>query len=229
MTKNEVLRQLEKLGTAQNRKVYTRHGVSGPAFGVSQANLGKLKKQIKVDHDLAVELWATGNHDARVLATMIADPACLSASQLETWSRDLDNYVLTDALAGLAARSPAASQLMQRWTKAKGEWIGAAGWNILAFSLRDRPELSNTDLEGFLDRIEAEIHAAKNRTRYAMNNVLIGIGIHNAVLEKKALAAAKRIGKVEVDHGETGCKTPDAAAYIKKTVEYRRKKQKTSA
>jgi hypothetical protein len=57
-----------------------------------------------------------------------------------------------------------------------------------------------------------------------MNNALINIGVRSSALQKKAIAAAKRIGKVEVDHGETGCKTPDAVAYIKKTVAHRKKK-----
>ena len=57
-----------------------------------------------------------------------------------------------------------------------------------------------------------------------MNNALISIGVRNPALEKKAVAAAKRIGTVEVDHGVTGCKTPAAAAYIKKTVAHNKKK-----
>ena len=60
----------------------------------------------------------------------------------------------------------------------------------------------------------------------AMNNALIAIGIRNARLEKLAIAAARRIGKVEVDHGETSCKTNDAEAYIKKTKEHRKTKAK---
>jgi len=61
--------------------------------------------------------------------------------------------------------------------------------------------------------------------RYSMNNALINIGVRNPKLEKIAIAAAARIGTVEVDHGETGCKTPEAVAYIKKTVAYNKKKK----
>ncbi len=226
MTKNEVMRQLDTLGTAQNRKIYARHGISSPVFGVSYANLGKLTKQIKTDHDLAEQLWETGNHDARVLATMIADPARMSAAKLVAWSQGLSNYVLTDAFSGLAARSPAAPELMRKWTASAQEWTGSAGWNILGWLLRDAPALDDAALEKFVGDIETKIHTSKNRVKYAMNNALIGIGARNQKLEKLALAAAERIGKVEIDHGETGCKTPDAVAYIKKTVEYRRKKSR---
>ena len=96
----EAMQRLEACGTAQNRKVYARHGVRAKMFGVSYANQGKLKKAIGVDHALAQKLWATGNHDACVLATMVADPDASTAKELATWARTLDSYVVTDALAG---------------------------------------------------------------------------------------------------------------------------------
>ena len=75
-----------------------------------------------------------------------------------------------------------------------------------------------------LETIEREIHSRKNRVRHSMNGALIAIGLRNPKLEQRALAAAAGIGKVEVDHGETNCKTPDAAAYITKA---RKRKQPT--
>ena len=81
------------------------------------------------------------------------------------------------------------------------------------------PEL----FEKQLKVIERDIHKRKNETKYCMNGTLIAIGVRNAKLEKLALKAAERIGKVEVDHGDTACKTPDAATYIKKTVARKRK------
>ena len=79
MTATEVMERLEESGTAQNRKVYARHGMHEPFFGVSFAELGKLQKAIKTDHALARELWATGNWDARHLACMVADPRVASS------------------------------------------------------------------------------------------------------------------------------------------------------
>ncbi len=104
MTAEQVLAELESTGTAQNRKVYARHGVGRQMYGVSYGNLGKLKKKIKVDHDVAEGLWASGNHDAMVLATMIADPPAFRSSRLDEWARDLDSYVLADAFSSLAAK-----------------------------------------------------------------------------------------------------------------------------
>jgi 3-methyladenine DNA glycosylase AlkD len=63
----EVMASLRAAGTEQNRKIYPRHGVKNEVFGVSFADLGKLKKQIKIDHALALALWSTGVHDARIL------------------------------------------------------------------------------------------------------------------------------------------------------------------
>ena len=226
MAVNNVLAKLKQLGTAQNRKVYSRHGVGKNMYGVSFANLNKLAKQIKPNHELAGKLWTTGYHDARVLATMIADPHKMTSRELDAWARDLDNYCLTDCFAGLVSKARHARTKMEKWGKSKGEWTGRAGWGLLAHLAMKDGELTDRYLEQHLATIEREIHSRPNRVRDAMNSALIAIGIRNPKLEKKALAAAKRIGKVEVDHGETNCKTPDAAAYIRKTVEHRKNKRR---
>ena len=106
----------------------------------------------------------------------------------------------------------------------KGEMIACTGWHVLASIARQDNGLPNAYFANYLKTIESDIHTSKNWMKHAMNNALINIGVRNPVLEKKAIAAAKRICRVEIDHGETGCKTPDAAAYIKKTVAYNKKK-----
>ena len=147
----------------------------------------------------------------------------------------------TAALSNLAAKSPVAFKHVEKWTKSKNEWVGGTGWHTLASLAREDEGVSDSVLDGYLKRIEAEIHGAKNYTRYAMNNALISIGIRNPKIRKKAVAAAKRIGKVEVDHGQTSCKTPDAVPYIanatahqakmaqKKKVAKRKTKKKATA
>jgi len=229
MDAKQVLKELESLGTAQNRKVYARHGVTGAAFGVSYANLYKLARRIKTDHELALALWKSGNHDARVLATMVCDGARLDAKTLDAWLKDCANYVVADAFAGAAAGSPPAKKRMETWIRSRDEWVSSAGWSVLA-RLAERPDVvSDAELGGHLATIEKRIHAAPNRTRYAMNTALIAIGLRSPALQKRALAAAKRIGRVEVDHGETGCKTPDAATYIVKAAAHRSKRAAAKA
>jgi len=184
-------------------------------FGVSFANLRKLRKRIGRDPSLARQLWASRNHDARILATMIADPAALSPRDLDAWARDLDNYVVTDAFSALASATPHAAAKAMRWIRTRGEWTGQAGWNVLSRLARDG-RLPDDELAALLPVLEAGIDRARNRVRHAMNGALIAIGMRGGRLERAALAAARRIGRVQVDHGETGCKTPDAAACIAK-------------
>ncbi len=223
----EAMAQLEAAGTEQNRKTYVNHGVQGDQFGVSIAALDKLAKQIKRDHGLAVELWATGNQDARLLATRIADPAALNSADLDAWARDLDNYIVTDAFSGLVARSPLARPKMETWIGDEDEWIGAAGWNIMAHLALNDETLPDAYFLPYLDVIEREIHGRKNRVRYSMNNALIAIGLRNRALETSALSSAGRVGVVNVDHLKTGCKTPDASSYILKAWDRRAKRAVT--
>lgn len=223
MNVKEALKKLEDFGTEQNRKIYKRHGVDGEMFGVSYANLGKLVKEIKKDHELARQLWKTGNHDAQVLATMIADPKKFSSEEIDNWSGSTANYVLTDAFAKVVGQSEFAVEKAEKWVDSKNEWLESAGWSLIGYLTNDK-NLSDAFFEPFLQTIETDIHARQNRVRYAMNSALIAIGSRSESLQKPALLAAKKIGKVEVDHGETGCKTPDAAEYILKTAEHRKKK-----
>ena len=222
LTYQQVMDELEAQGTEQNRKIYRRHGAaSEQIFGVSYGNLDKLKKKIKVDHELARQLWDSGNHDARALAMKIADPQQADPAVLAQWASDLGDYILTDSLSGYIGQTALARATMERWTQSDDEWIGAAGWNLLGeLALKD-DTLPDSFFEPYLAIIESDIHQRKNRVRYAMNNVLIAIGARNDALEAQAMAVAARIGKVEVDHGQTGCKTPDAASYIQKTRAHR--------
>lgn len=217
MNEQDVMNELAAVGTEQNRKIYRRHGANEPLFGVSFANLGKLKKKIKINQALAQQLWASGNYDARILATMIADPKQMDEALLEAWSRDLSNYALTDAFVGLVAQTPRARSCMEQWINSDEEWIGRAGWGVLAHTAMQDASLPDAFFTSYLERIVRDIHSRKNWVRDAMNTALIAIGIRNEALEAAARAAATTIGKVHVDHGETNCKTPDAIAYIQKT------------
>jgi 3-methyladenine DNA glycosylase AlkD len=221
MDVHEAMAQLETLGTEQNRKIYQRHGARPPLFGVSYANFGKLKKQIKTDHELALALWDTGNHDARILATMIYDPRRADAAMIDHWAAAVDNKALTDAFINVAAAAPNVQANMARWIDGDHEWLESVGWGLLSHLANNEPALPDSFFEPYIARIEREIHGAKNWVRYAMNFTLIAIGSRNEALAATSTAAAARIGKLHVDHGQTGCKTPDAAGYIRKTRDHR--------
>ncbi len=214
MTFEEVMTELEKLGTEQTRKTYARHGVRRSMFGVSYANLNVLRKKIGIDHDLAERLWAAGNHDAGVLATMIADPARVDTAFVDRWRASLDNSAITDALSKLAAKGNLPREQIDFWCASDDDWTGQLAWSLVGAVAMNGAGVPDEYFQNKLETIEREIHGRKNRTRYAMNCTLIAIGLRNEALKQQALAAAQRIGHVEVDHGDTDCKTPDAVEYI---------------
>lgn len=215
-----VLKELEKAGTAPNRKTLAACGVKGTAFGVPDSTLAALAKKIGRDHALAQELWKTGNHDARMLATMVADPKQLNAAAVDRWARDAGNGPLAEAAARVAAQAAAINAGVKfadakRWSDSPDEWIGTLGWTMITVLAEDGI-LPEKDSVAALDRIERGIATAKNRTRHAMNLALIGIGIGFATLRDRSLAIAEKVGKIEVDLGKPGDSTPDAHAAILK-------------
>lgn len=216
ITLREAMRALEKAGSAQTRKTYARHGAMEPMFGVSFAFLKTMVKKIGVDHDLARALWDTGNFDARNLAVKVADPARMSPTDLDRWARDYRVRMCGMYVAALTAEGPHAAEKAAQWLASKDEEERLTAWGLVGqMASRDEaaPDAWFSDL---LARIERTIHGAPNYERYAMNQAVISIGGRSAALRKAALAAARRIGKVEVDHGDTACKTPEAGPHIEK-------------
>ena len=104
-------------------------------------------------------------------------------------------------LLKVAAAAPAAKGRMEKWTRSRDEMIACTGWHVLASIARQDNRLTDAYFTGYLEAIESKIHVSKNWVKHAMNNALISVGVRNPALEKKAIAAAKRIGRVEVDHG----------------------------
>jgi 3-methyladenine DNA glycosylase AlkD len=215
MLATELLTKLKKLGKRKTAEIYKRHGATGEVWGVSFGDLTALKKQIKINHSLAQSLWQSRALDAQTLALMIADPAALTPAEADQWLAESRADVLLGYLAQLVANTSFAREKLEAWTKSEEEFPRTTGYTLLAAML-GAEQVSDADARRHLNTIEATIRESANRARYAMNNALIAIGIHKPALEKDAIAAARRIGKVEVDHGETSCKTPDAEAYIKK-------------
>jgi len=241
MNLKEVLKELKSLGTAQNRKIYARHGGSGDMNGVSFANLGKLKKKIKVNHMLALELWETGNLDARNLAVMVADPEQFTEKQAIEWRGSDHADMLCGMLAGLIAKTNFWKKLSDKWRADKREYWKSTGYAIISNVLKDGRSvdprnkseddigasvLRDKDASKILKTIEKEIHDSPNRARYSMNNTLISIGVYCPNLTKAAIGAATQIGEVIVDHGKTNCKTPEAMSYIEKALAHRAKRKK---
>lgn len=217
MSLAETMRELELAGSEQTRKTYARHGAAEPMFGVSFATLKILLKRIGVDHELACALWETGNFDARNLAVKVVDPMRLTSADLDRWAREASAPKMCGGyVAMLASERPDATGKVVEWLATKDAWARAAGW-VLVCQLASR-DVATPDVwfAEQLATIERTIHAAPSSEREAMNMAVMAIGCRSDSLRTAAIAAAQRIGKVKVDHGDTACKTPDAVAAIEK-------------
>lgn len=214
-----VLAELEAAGSEQTRKTFRRHGANGPLFGVNFGTMRPLAKRLGRQQPLADGLWESGNVDARMLAFMVAEPEAMTERQLDAWLRELDYYAHVDVFVGeVAGHKPGIERRMRRWMRSRREWTAQAGWDLLSH-LALGVEASDELCDSYIDTIEAEIGGAQNRVRHAMNGALIAIGLRGGALERRAIEAARRIGPVEVDHGETNCQTPAAEAYIERSRE----------
>lgn len=213
----EAMSALEAAGSEQTRKTYRRHGVTAPMFGVSFATLKALRKRVGVDHELATALWDTGNYDARNLAAKVADPHLMTAEALDRWARDTDTAPpCRSYVAMLAAEGPHADAKAAQWIGAAAPSERSAGWTLLGqLAYREAPT-PDAWFEGWLERIERTIHAAPNGERDGMIRAIIHVGCRNEALRQRAIETARRIGPVEIDHGDTSCETPDVVGQIEK-------------
>lgn len=228
LTLEETMAALEAAGSEQTRKTYARHGVESPMFGVSFATLKTLAKRIKVDHELALALWRSGNFDARNLAVKVVDPARMTLDDLDRWSQDPTARMCSSYAAHVAAEGPHAHACVARWLAAQPEHQRTMGWKLVAALAMLDESLDDAWFRQQLAAIGRDIAAAPNAEREAMNQAVIAIGCRNPALRQAATAAAARIGKVDIDHGDTACKTPDAAASIDKAWDHAAAKRAAS-
>lgn len=228
MDAEQLMAHLEKKGTAQARKIYLRHGSREPMFGVSFAELNALKKKIKVDHALAKSLWASGNADAMILAAMIADPAQMTRAEAKRWVKETDFRGLRDYVGCLLAHAPDSEELLREFVASRDANERQIGFAMMGEYGKRGTAVPTEISRAALACIERDIHTADNWSRYAMMYTLIGIGGWSSTLTKDAIAAAKRIGKVDFDPEETSCKMPDPVPYIQKMAAHAAKKKKAA-
>ena len=219
MNASEVLERLESLGTASYRRILTNHGAREPLFGVKIADLKKIQKEAKRDQALALELFESGNYDAQYLAGLIADETKMTKRDLKRWLAKSNCLSISGTIvAALAAESRFGAELATEWIDSKDEATAATGWTTLAalVSIADDADLDLPELKRRLKQVERTIHDQPNRVRYAMNGFVIALGSYVGALTDEAIAAAEKIGTVEVDMGPTACEVPLAAEYIRK-------------
>ena len=233
MTTQEIMKELEAYGNEQTKKTLMKHGAKEPFFGVKVQDLKKILKKTKKNHELSLELFATGNSDAMYLASLMADESKITKAQLEEWvSQAYWSYLSEYAVPWVAAETEFGFELGMKWIESDQETIASAGWGTLAYyAAVNEDEAIDIDIyTKLLDRVKNEVHDAQNRVRYTMNGFVIAIGTYVKALTEKSIEVAEAIGKVSVDVGGTACKVPLATQYITKVIDKGRvgKKRKTA-
>jgi 3-methyladenine DNA glycosylase AlkD len=232
MTAADIVNELEPLAADSYRKTLRNHGVPEPVLGVKIEYLKKFQKRIKKDYRLALDLYDTGIYDARYLAGLVADESKMTKKDFRRWIDTANCSALCEfTVAWVAAESPHGRDLALEWIDAPREGVAVCGWSTLSglVALKEDDELDRTELERLVRRVEREIHAERNMVRYSMNSFVISVGSYVKSLTEAAVEAAKKIGTVEVDMGNTACKVPFAPDYIRKARDRGRigKKRKT--
>jgi hypothetical protein len=221
MTAQQILAEIEPLGTEGYRRIMRNHGITGPLFGVKVEELKKYQKAIKKDYQLALDLFDTGIYDAIYLAGLIADESKMTKEDLRGWLEKAGSHGVAEfAVAWVAAEGPHGWELALEWIDSPDEKAAVVGWGTLSslVAVKDDSELDIPALRGLLERVSATIHAQPNYVRYKMNGFVIALGSHVCELHDEALQAAEKIGKVAVDMGKTDCGIPFAPDYILRVV-----------
>ena len=218
-TVDEVMTELKKKGSAQIRAIFVRHGAPNDLFGVKVGDLKVIAKRIKGNQSLACDLYKSGNSDAMYLAGIVADGSQMTKQQIESWAKGATWHMISQyTVPWIAAESAFARELALKWMKSKQELLASSGWCTYAglIALKPDEELDLEEIEELLKQIVKQIHQQPNDVRYTMNGFVIAVGCYVKPLLRQAKAAAKAIGVVAVDMGETACKVPNALEYIEK-------------
>ncbi len=218
MTAKDIVAELKKLGTAQTKKTWINHGAKEPCFGVKIEDMKKIQKRVKMDYQLALDLYDTGIADAMYLAGLIADDAKMTKKDLQKWMKNATTVWVSEyTVPWVASASPHGREIALKWIESKDETIASAGWGTYRslVAIKEDAELDLAEIKSLLGRVAKSIHQQPDRLKYMMNSFVIAVGCHVKPLHKLAVETANGIGKVAVDLvGD--CKIPFAPDHIKK-------------
>lgn len=212
MQVEQILSRLHDLADPRVVAVWAKLNIAPENYiGVNLTKLKAFAKEIKKNHRLATALWATGVHDAKLLATMIEDPKKVSEQQLDQQMLQVFSPDLVDPYcSNVVAKTPFLLTKIEQWTQHPHEMHKRAGYMLIYRLARSDNFTEDAFFQLYLARIEAEVAYERNWVREAMNLALIAIGRRTANLNQQAIAVARRIGPVMVDYGDTSCTAPDA-------------------
>lgn len=217
MTLEESLKQLEALSNEKMRTQNAKNGAGDNQFGVRLGDIRKLAKTIKANHDLALELWETGNIDAQLLATLLVKPKSLSTDEMDRQVRSITFTQVADWFnAYVAKRHPDKEALRQAWMADDDAMAARAGWQLTAE--RVAKSADGLDLATLLDRIESEMGDAPPDVQWTMNFALAEIGIHFSEHRERAVAIGEALGVYRDYPVSKGCTSPFAPIWIQEMV-----------
>ena len=172
-----------------------RYGIVAPkAFGVTMGALRQMAKTIGREHDLALSLWETGWYEARMLATLIDDPAQVTSAQMDRWRRDFDNWAICDtACFALFDRTDHAWRKIEPWSKLKDEFQKRAAFALLASLALHNREADDAAFTRFLPFIERAATDERNFVKKGVSWALRAIGERGATLNVAAVKLSKRL------------------------------------
>jgi 3-methyladenine DNA glycosylase AlkD len=213
-TVSSVLDTLRALEDPRMREVNERHGDD---HGVNLTKLRAVAKEIKTNHPFALELWATDDTPAQLVALLIARPKLFSAEELDTMLRQARARKTQDWLVNyIVKKSPHFEELRLRWLGDADPVVDAAGWSLTWEDVAKRPDL--VDLDALLDQIDAEMKDAHERPQWEMNQCLAMIGIHHPSQRARALEIGERLEVLKDYPTPPNCTSPFAPSWINEIV-----------
>jgi 3-methyladenine DNA glycosylase AlkD len=167
-------------------------------LGISIPMLRKLAKEVGKDHALAFALWASGFHEARILASMIADPRLVSDQQMEAWVKDFDSWDVCDQVCGnLFDKTPSAYQKAIEWCHREQEYVRRAGFVLMAELAVHDKHAPDEAFAPFFPLIKHYATDERNFVKKAVNWALRQIGKRNPRLRASALEWAEQIRAID--------------------------------
>ncbi|MBM4155464.1 MAG: DNA alkylation repair protein [Lentisphaerae bacterium] len=195
MTRDEILARLRGLGCERNREGMARYGIrADKAYGVPMPALRALGRELGRDHALALDLWASGVHEARVLASLVDEPARVASAQMDAWARDLDSWDVCDQCCmNLFRRTPHAWGRAQAWSRRRAEFVKRAGFSLFAVLAVHDKGAPDARFHEVFAAVEREAGDDRNFVRKAVNWALRQAGKRNPALRRAAIACARRL------------------------------------
>ena len=195
---DQIIQKLKSLGNEEDRQGKARVSINAErSLGIRIPVLRALAKDIGRDQQLAEELWATGYHEARILAGYLADPAAISEATIERWAADFDSWDLVDHLMDLVGNSLFGYQKAFEWSAREEEFVKRAGFVIMCHkAIHDKAAPDERLLE-FFPLIKRESTDERLYVRKAVNWALRQIGKRNRRLNQEAIRLAEEIAQLD--------------------------------